>query len=119
MDMRVREWMRHPVISVRPRDSAAHARAIDRFETLTTESVRRIAAKWAGLRTFTPDRTPVVGFDPRAQGFFWLAGQGGYGMQSSSGMARIAAALASGDAIPPDIVAYGVSDAALSPDRFG
>jgi len=94
------------------------ARAIDRFETLTTERVRRIAAKWAGLRTFAPDRTPVVGFDAAAAGFFWLAGQGGYGMQTSSAMARTAAALASGEPIPADIAAYGVDAIALSPRRF-
>ena len=95
------------------------AEAVDRFEVFTTESVRRIAAKWAGLRTFAPDRTPVVGFDPHARGFFWLAGQGGYGMQTSSAMARTAAALASGKAIPADITAHGVTVEALSPSRFG
>ncbi|MBI1212074.1 MAG: FAD-dependent oxidoreductase [Alphaproteobacteria bacterium] len=94
------------------------AEAIDRFETFTTESVRRIAAKWAGLRTFAPDRTPVVGFDAKAKGFFWLAGQGGYGMQTSSAMARTAAALASREAIPSDIAAHGVTVDALAPDRF-
>jgi D-arginine dehydrogenase len=94
------------------------AEAIDRFETFTTEKVRRIAAKWAGLRTFAPDRTPVVGFDPHTRGFFWLAGQGGYGMQTSSGMARAAAALASGEPLPPDITAHGVTAKALSPHRF-
>ena len=95
------------------------ARAIDRFESVTTERVRRIAAKWAGLRTFAPDRTPVVGFDPRTDGFFWLGGQGGYGMQTSSGMARTAAALASGAELPADIAAHGVIASALSPERFG
>ena len=94
------------------------ARAIDRFETLTTERVKRIAAKWAGLRTFAPDRTPVVGFDERVEGFFWLAGQGGYGMQTSSAMARTAAALASGAPIPTDISAHGITIEALSPRRF-
>ena len=94
------------------------AEAIDRFETFTTESVRRIAAKWAGLRTFAPDRTPVVGFDAKARGFFWLAGQGGYGMQTSSAMARTAAALARGDPIPADIAAHGVTAEMLSPVRF-
>jgi D-arginine dehydrogenase len=94
------------------------AEAIDRFETFTTESVRRIAAKWAGLRTFAPDRTPVVGFDTKVRGFFWLAGQGGYGMQTSSAMARTAAALATGAPIPADIAAHGVRVEALSPARF-
>jgi D-arginine dehydrogenase len=94
------------------------ALAVDRFETMTTVSVRRIAHKWAGLRSFAPDRTPVVGFDPDASGFFWLAGQGGYGMQTSSAMARIAASLVRGEGVPTDIANEGVRAAALSPARL-
>jgi len=94
------------------------ALAIDRFENMTTMSVRRVAHKWAGLRSFAPDRTPVVGFDPSAPGFFWLAGQGGYGMQTSSALARTAAALIRGEDLPPDIRKEGVSAAALSPTRL-
>jgi D-arginine dehydrogenase len=85
---------------------------------MTTVSVRRIAHKWAGLRSFAPDRTPVVGFDPDASGFFWLAGQGGYGMQTSSAMARIAASLVRGEGVPTDIANEGVRAAALSPARL-
>ena len=95
------------------------ALGIDRLQTMTTLNVRRVVHKWAGLRSFAPDRTPVVGFDPRAEGFFWLAGQGGYGMQTSSGMARTAAALIRGEDLPADIRAQGVTPAALSPKRFG
>ena len=94
------------------------ALAVDRFETMTTMKVRRVVHKWAGLRSFAPDRTPVVGFDPDVQGFFWLAGQGGYGMQTSSGMARAAAALVRGEDLPADIRREGVSLAALSPQRL-
>lgn len=94
------------------------ALAVDRFETMTTMGVRRIAHKWAGLRSFAPDRSPVVGFDPAAEGFFWLAGQGGYGMQTSSAMARSAGALVRGEDLPPDIKAQNVSAAALSPTRL-
>jgi len=94
------------------------ALAVDRFESMTTVGVRRVAHKWAGLRSFAPDRTPVVGFDHDAGGFFWLAGQGGYGMQTSSAMARTAAALIRGDAIPADIAREGVTAAALSPARL-
>lgn len=94
------------------------ALAVDRFESMTTMSVRRIAHKWAGLRSFAPDRTPVVGFDPDAAGFFWLAGQGGYGMQTSSAMARSAAALIRGEDLPADIRSEGVTAAALSPVRL-
>jgi D-arginine dehydrogenase len=57
--------------------------------------VTRVEHSWAGLRTFAPDRVPVAGFDPRADGFFWLAGQGGYGVQTAPALSRIAAALIS------------------------
>ncbi len=94
------------------------ALAIDRFETMTTMKVARVVHKWAGLRSFAPDRTPVVGFDAQMTGFFWLAGQGGYGMQTSSAMARTAAALIRGEDLPPDIRKEGVNAAALSPARL-
>jgi D-arginine dehydrogenase len=94
------------------------ALAVDRFETMTTLSVRRIAHKWAGLRSFAPDRSPVVGFDLGASGFFWLAGQGGYGMQTSSAMARTAAALIRGEDVPADIAGEGITAAALGPARL-
>jgi len=67
--------------------------AVERFERATGIEVARINHRWAGLRTFAPDKTFVVGFDPRAAGFFWLAGQGGYGVQSAPGVANLAAAL--------------------------
>ncbi|MBP6010861.1 MAG: FAD-binding oxidoreductase [Alphaproteobacteria bacterium] len=94
------------------------ALAIDRFESMTTMNVRRVVHKWAGLRTFARDKTPVVGFDPYTDGFFWLAGQGGYGMQTSSAMARTAAALVRGEDLPQDIRAEGVTAVALSPQRL-
>ena len=72
------------------------ALAVDRFETATGLEVPRVTHRWAGLRTFAPDKTFVVGFDPRSEGFFWLAGQGGYGVQTSPGMARLASALITG-----------------------
>lgn len=77
--------------------------------------IQRIERSWAGLRTFAPDRTPVLGFDPRASGFFWLAGQGGYGLQTAPAMARLAAALVSGEALPPDLAAI---EPALRPERL-
>ncbi|WP_300527182.1 FAD-binding oxidoreductase, partial [uncultured Nocardioides sp.] len=52
-------------------------------EQATTLEIRRLASKWAGLRNFAPDRLPVAGFEPNAPGFFWLAGQGGYGFQTA------------------------------------
>jgi D-arginine dehydrogenase len=65
--------------------------AIDRFESATTLSVRKINHKWAGLRTFSGDRTPVIGFDPRAAGFLWAAGLGGYGVQTSPAVGQLCA----------------------------
>ena len=59
-------------------------------------TVTRIAHRWAGLRTFTADRTPTAGFAPDAPGFFWLAGQGGYGLQTAPAMAAIVEALVTG-----------------------
>ncbi|HED13267.1 MAG TPA: FAD-binding oxidoreductase [Gammaproteobacteria bacterium] len=79
--------------------------------------VRSICSKWAGLRTFALDRTPVIGFDPVQQGFFWLAGQGGFGIQTAPAMARLAKALATGQALPEDLRAAGVSEQALEPGR--
>ncbi len=89
--------------------------AVERFEAATTQVVSRIEHRWAGLRSFVADNTPVVGFDGRLSGFFWLVGQGGFGIQTSPTMARIAAALISGDAIPAEI---DVRAAEVSPARF-
>lgn len=62
-----------------------------RLEEATYLNVKRIRRRWAGLRTFTPNRTPVFEFDPAAEGFFWLAGQGGYGIQTSPAISQRAA----------------------------
>jgi D-arginine dehydrogenase len=86
--------------------------AVDRIERATTMSIRRITHRWAGLRTFAPDRTPVCGFDPHADGFFWLAGQGGYGIQSAAALAKRTARLIGGAPAADEI------DRALSPGRF-
>lgn len=74
-----------------------------RFEEATGVPVRRIESRWAGLRTFAPDRSPVVGEDPEAPGFVWLAGQGGYGFQTAPALSRLVAALALGEAPPADL----------------
>jgi len=92
--------------------------AVDRFEALTSHPVRRIAHRWAGLRSFVADRSPVAGWDTQADGFFWLAGQGGYGIQMAPALARAAAALVLGQALPADIAAQGVTAEALSPARL-
>lgn len=92
--------------------------AVDRIEQATSMRIGRPSTPWAGLRTFAPDRTPVIGFDPRLPGFFWLGGQGGYGFQVSLTLARLGSALISGQALPDDLAALGVTAAALAPDRF-
>jgi D-arginine dehydrogenase len=92
--------------------------AVDRFEQATGLAVRRVTHQWAGLRVFTPDRTPVVGFDPGADGFFWLVGQGGYGIQTAPAMGELAGALAAREDVPAALRREGVDAAALSPQRF-
>jgi D-arginine dehydrogenase len=92
--------------------------AVERIQSAADLPVRRIARRWAGLRTFAPDRSPVVGFDPSAEGFFWLAGQGGYGFQTAPALGRSAANLVLGRPLPTDVQDRGVTAAALAPDRF-
>jgi D-arginine dehydrogenase len=92
--------------------------AIDRFERATGTEVRQVRRSWAGLRVFSPDRSPVVGSDPVADGFFWLVGQGGYGIQTSPALGRVAAALATGQPLPADVANQGVTAAMLSKTRF-
>jgi len=92
--------------------------AVDRIETSTTLRVARIKNKWAGLRSFVADKNLVVGKDPTVDGFFWLAGQGGYGIQTAAAAGRLAASLALGQGLPADIANLGVGEAALSPRRF-
>lgn len=92
--------------------------AVDRIETATTLQIRRIKHKWAGLRSFVSDKNLVVGYDKAVPGFFWLAGQGGYGIQTGAAAGRLAASLALGQGLPNDIAELGVTEAALSPDRF-
>lgn len=96
------------------------ALCIDRIETAFELKVRTVESKWAGLRTFAPDGNPVVGFDPAVPGFFWLAGQGGYGIQTAPAMARLAAALVLGRPVPQDLVDQGLTagELAASPQRL-
>ncbi|HET7575794.1 MAG TPA: FAD-dependent oxidoreductase [Sphingomicrobium sp.] len=90
------------------------ALAAYRIEERTTVEVRHIHSRWAGLRTFTPDHHPAAGFAPDAEGFFWLAGQGGFGLQTSPAMAAVTAALIAGQRWPVS----GVTPDELSPARF-
>ncbi|MBB95392.1 MAG: glycerol-3-phosphate dehydrogenase [Rhodobacteraceae bacterium] len=95
-------------------DDMVLAEGLHRYEQAVTVPVSRVETSWAGLRTFASDRTPVVGFDPAADGFFWLAGQGGYGVQTAPALSALCAAGCTGMTCAlPDAVRQ-----ALSPDRF-
>lgn len=91
---------------------------VDLIETAFNLSVRRIENKWAGLRSFVADKGPVVGFSAQADGFFWLAGQGGYGIQTAPALSRYAAALALGQPAPQDILDHGLDPASVHVDRL-
>ncbi|MFT7546845.1 MAG: D-arginine dehydrogenase [Candidatus Azotimanducaceae bacterium] len=99
-------------------DELDMAIAIDRVQQVLDIEVKKINHHWAGLRSFSPDKTFVVGLDPRAKGFFWLAGQGGYGVQTCPALADIAACQISGS---HNIVAAEdayLHNEAMRPDRF-
>jgi len=91
---------------------------IDRIERAFDLPIRRIQSKWAGLRSFVADKEPVIGYSDKVEGFFWLAGQGGYGIQSSPAAGRLGAALALGSAVPEDIAASGFAAQMLHPSRL-
>jgi D-arginine dehydrogenase len=92
--------------------------AVDRIQRAARIPIAHINRKWAGLRSFVADGCPVVGYDPRVAGFFWLAGQGGYGIETSPSMGRLCASLALGHGVPSDLAAQGVTETALSPARI-
>lgn len=75
--------------------------AVDRLINNTSVEVRKVPHKWAGFRCFAPDRNPVVGYDPRSNGFFWLAGQGGFGVGTAPALAHLTCGLVTGEKIPP------------------
>jgi D-arginine dehydrogenase len=93
-----RLWLSpHDEIATEPCDAAPEeldvALAIDRFQQVVDWQITRLERKWAGLRSFAPDRLPVIGRDPDVPEFFWLAGQGGFGIQTAPAVAAMAAAL--------------------------
>jgi D-arginine dehydrogenase len=90
--------------------------AIDRFEQVVDWKVAAVERRWAGLRSFAPDRLPVYGFDPAEPGFFWCAGQGGFGIQTAPAGAALAAALLLGKA--PDAMVASIDPAIYAPSRF-
>lgn len=111
----------HDEIDTDPCDAAPEeidiATAIDRFESVVDWPVEAVERSWAGLRSFAPDRLPVYGFDPGEPGFFWCAGQGGFGIQTAPAAAKMAAALLFGNR--PDPMVAGIDPATYSAGRFG
>ncbi|HSE73903.1 MAG TPA: FAD-binding oxidoreductase, partial [Dongiaceae bacterium] len=107
---------------VEPHDAWADdlrlAEAAAGLERLVDMQVKRLERTWGGLRTFAPDGLPVVGFDPDAEGFFWLTGQGGHGIQTSPALSKLATALVAGRDMPADLIEEGVSAEPLSPRRY-
>ena len=94
------------------------AMAIHRIEEMTTLTIRRPTRTWAGLRSFVADGDLVGGFAPDAPGFFWVAAQGGYGIQTSAAMGEACAALVRGLPVPAHIAGFGLTEAMLSPARL-
>lgn len=117
-----RLWLSpHDETACTPGDAAAEeldvAVAIDRFEQVVDWRVLAVERKWAGLRSFAPDRLPIYGFDPRREGFFWFAGQGGFGIQTAPAAARLAAQLLLG--LPRDTMTKSLDPPLYAPARFG
>lgn len=94
------------------------ATGIAGIEAATTMTIRRPTRTWAGLRTFAPDGELVIGWDAQRTAFFWLAGQGGYGIQSAAGAAMLAGALWRGALLPEPLRAQGVATRAMDPARL-
>lgn len=93
------------------------AMAMDLIDEATLLAPRRVTTSWAGLRSFAPDRQPVVGFSPGHTAFLWFAGQGGVGVQTAPALARAGAAIAITGTLPDDLAGVGLTVADLAPDR--
>ncbi|TCJ38926.1 FAD-binding oxidoreductase [Parafrankia sp. BMG5.11] len=97
-------------------EALAVAEAIARFETVVDWRVAAVERKWAGLRSFAPDRLPVYGYDPAVEGLFWFAGQGGFGIQTAPAAARLAAQLLLD--LPRDAMTAELDAGLYDPARF-
>jgi D-arginine dehydrogenase len=116
-----RLWLSpHDEIPTRPCDAAPEeidvAHAIDRFQKVTQWNIEAVERRWAGLRSFAPDRLPVYGPDPEIPGFIWFAGQGGFGIQTAPAAARLGAQIMLGQ--PRDAMTSAIDPACYSPARF-
>ncbi len=94
------------------------AMGIHQIESVSSLQIRRPTSTWAGLRSFVPDGELVIGWDDACPGFFWLAAQGGYGIQTAAGAGALADALLRHVARPAELIRHGVEAAALSPARL-
>jgi D-arginine dehydrogenase len=94
------------------------ALAAERVQRATTLEIRHIRQRWAGLRSFVADRLPVIGMDPEREGFFWLAGQGGFGIMTSPAAARAAAGLIVMGTLPRELQELGLTAEQLSAERL-
>ena len=92
--------------------------AIDRIQRCASLPVTHIERKWAGLRSFVSDGCPVIGYDPHIAGFFWIAGQGGYGIETSPALGRLSASLIVAGGLPHDLADLGIRAETVSPARF-
>ena len=99
-------------------DELEIARAIEEINEVTSLGLRSVSHAWAGLRSFVSDRAPVVGARPDFPGFFYFAGQGGYGIQMAPALAELGAAILLAGAAPPALAALGISAATVSPTRL-
>lgn len=99
-------------------DKADVARAVLRFETMCDHRVGRVERSWAGLRTFAPDHAPVIGWSPDDDCFFWLAGLGGFGVQTAPAVSQLAASLILGQSTPAALTDHGVDPARYAPARL-
>ncbi|WP_256829999.1 FAD-binding oxidoreductase [Pseudomonas sp. Pse1] len=95
------------------------AMGIYQIEEATTLTIRRPTRTWAGLRSFVADGDLISGFDPQVPGLFWVAAQGGYGIQTSPAMGQASAALVRGETLPQHLCEFGLSAEMLSPSRLG
>ena len=91
--------------------------AVDRMEQAVDWKVLGLERRWAGLRSFSPDRLPVFGFDAARDGLFWFAGQGGFGIQTAPAAARLSAQVLLG--LPRDAMTAEIDAASYAPTRFG